>query len=53
MSGSGRDALPEVREWSGYLEDLREWLGSPPGCLGVDRRPSRMREWSGVVWRPL
>ena len=32
MSVSGREALPEVREWSGGL----------PGCPGVVGRPSRM-----------
>ena len=58
MSGSGRDALPDVREWSGYLGNLREWSGSPPECPGVVGRPSQMsgsgrealldvREWLG------
>ena len=48
MSESGREALPDVRKWSGGL----------PGFLGVVLRPSRMsgsgledlpddREWSG------
>ena len=48
MSGSGREALPNVREWS----------GDPHGFLRVVGRPSRMsgsgreslldvREWSG------
>ena len=32
MSGSSREALPDVREWS----------GSPQGCLAVVGRPSRM-----------
>ena len=32
MSGSGREALPDVREWWGGL----------PGCPGVFGRPSRM-----------
>ena len=32
MSGSGRDVLPDVYEWSGI----------PPGCLGVVERPFRM-----------
>ena len=39
MSGSGREAL-----W-----DVREWLGVHPGCPGVVGRLSRM---SGVVGRP-
>ena len=34
MSGSGRKALPDVREWS----------GGHPGCLFVVGRPSRMSE---------
>ena len=41
MSGRGREALPEVREWSGRL----------PGSPGVVGRPSRksecVRELSG------
>ena len=48
MSGRGRDALPEVREW----------LRVPPECLQVVERPSRLSgsgreaipdvlEWSG------
>ena len=48
MSGSGREAFPDVREWS----------GGPAGCLGVVGRPCRMsgsdreaipdiRDWSG------
>ena len=32
MSGSGREALL----------DVRDWLGGPPGCLGVVLIPSRM-----------
>ena len=32
MSESGRDALPDVREWS----------GGPPGCPGVVGRPCQM-----------
>ena len=57
MSGNGREALPDVREWS----------GGPPGCPGVVGMPSRMsrsgwealpenREWSGGlpdVWECL
>ena len=50
MSGSGRVALL----------DVREWYGSPPGCPGVVGRPTRMsgngrealekvREWSGSL----
>ena len=34
MSGSSREAVPKVREWSGV----------PPGCLGVVGRASRMSE---------
>ena len=34
MSGSSREALPDVLEWS----------GGPPGCPGVVGRPSLMSE---------
>ena len=37
MSGSGREVLPDVREWSRNLS----------GCLGVVRRPSRMSTSGG------
>ena len=40
MSVSGREALQEVREWSGVT----------PGCPGVVGRLSRM---SGSVWAAL
>ena len=39
MSGSGREALPNIREWS----------GGPPGCPGVVGKPSRM---SAIGWEP-
>ena len=52
MSGSGRDALPDDREWSGGLGDIRECSQSPPecprvvelppGCPRVVGRPSQM-----------
>ena len=29
MTGSGREALPDVWEWSGGLPDVREWSGVP------------------------
>ena len=38
MSGCGREALP----------DIREWLGGPLECLGVVRRPFQC---PGVVGR--
>ena len=55
MSGSGWEALPDVRE---ALPDVREWTRGPPGFAGVAGRPSQMsgsdrealpgvREWSG------
>ena len=58
---SGREALPDVLEWSGVVrsgrEDLpnvREWSGGPPECPGVVRRPSRrsgsVREAIPDVW---
>ena len=44
MSGSGREALLDVREWS----------GRPPECAGVVGTPSRMSgsglEALGDVW---
>ena len=47
MSGSGREALPDVREWS----------GGPPGCPGVVGRPTRMsgsgREAISNGWEAL
>ena len=49
MSGSGRVALPDVREspWmsgSGLeaLKDVCEWSGGPPRYPGVFGRPSRI-----------
>ena len=56
MSVSGREALPDVREWSGCPSGCpgvvgkpsrmsrsgREWSGGPPKCPGVVGRPSRM-----------
>ena len=52
MSESGLEALPDVQELSKALPDVwdgreaipnvRKWLGVPPGCPGVVRRPSRM-----------
>ena len=61
MSGSDREALPDVREIlqdvSKVLPDVQEvlpevweWLGVPPGCPGVVGRPSRM---SGSGWASL
>ena len=58
MSGSGRDAISDVRVWSEDLSDVREWLGSPPGSPGLVGIPTRIsgsgrevlhyvREWSG------
>ena len=49
MTGSDREAIPDVRELSASLPDVpvafpdvQEWLGGPPGCPGVVGRPSRM-----------
>ena len=41
MSGNSREALPNVRKWSGV----------PPGCPGVVLKPSRM-SGSGHVTLP-
>ena len=42
MSGSGRESLPVVRDWSGRTRDVQEWSGGPPRCPGVVVSPSRM-----------
>ena len=41
MSGSGQEALPNVREWSNALSDVQLWLGVSTGFWGVVRRLSR------------
>ena len=57
MSGSGREARTDVREWSEACLDVREWCGGPSGCPGVVGRHCQMsgcgrealadiREWS-------
>ena len=47
MSRSGRETLP----------DLREWLGGLPGCPGVVGRPSQMSGrpfvLSGSGWKSI
>ena len=50
MSGSDREAHPDVREWSGGLPNVRELFGVPHECLEVVERPSRM---SGSGWESL
>ena len=54
MSGSGREALPEVRVGTEALPDDQELSGGPPGCLGFVGRLSRMsgsgREGFSDVW---
>ena len=58
MSGSGWEALLDVREWSGGPHGCPRVVGNPPMCPGVALTPSRMsqsgpdalqdvREWSG------
>ena len=58
MSGSVREALPDVWELSKAYLDVLEWSGDPLGCPGVVGLPSQMfgsgceslpdvREWSG------
>ena len=54
MSGSGRETHPDVLDWlrspfRDALPHVREWLGGPPGCLGVVRVPPR---YPGVAARP-
>ena len=41
MSGTGREALPDVREWWNALQDVRQWSVSTPKCPGVVGSPSR------------
>ena len=59
MSGSGREALPDVLDWSGVhpgcpgsghedLPDICQWSGVPSGCPVVIGRPFR---FTGVVGR--
>ena len=56
MSGSGREALPDIQEWSGGLPGcpevvgkpsrmsgcVQKWSGGPPGCPGVGGKFSGM-----------
>ena len=42
MSGTGRLALPDVREWSGVPSGCPGVVGCPPGCPEVVKMPSRM-----------
>ena len=44
MSGSGREALPEVREWSMGTPGCPGVVGGPLGCPGVVGGASRMSE---------
>ena len=58
MSRSGRDALPDVREWSGRPPGCPEVVGTPSWMSGNGRvalkdlrewseGPTDVREWSG------
>ena len=58
MSGSGREAIPDVRKWSGGHAGCPGVVGRPSRCPRVVGRPFRMfgscrealsdvREWSG------
>ena len=49
-SGSGRDALPDVREWSGDPNRCPRLVESPPECQDVVKRTSRM---SAIGWEAL
>ena len=42
MFGSGREALPDVREWLGDPPGYPEWSEGHSGCPGVVERPSQM-----------
>ena len=54
LSGSGREALPDVSVWSRGPPNVKEWSEGLPGCPGVVGRPSRMsgsgREAISDVW---
>ena len=51
MSGSGRDALLDVRMWSGGPRRLEGVVRRHPGCPGVVGKPSQM-SGSGLETRP-
>ena len=40
MSGSGRKALLDIREWWVAFKNVREWTGGLHGCTGLVGRPS-------------
>ena len=42
MSRSGREAITDVREWSGRPQGFAGVVRGPPGYLGVVGRPSRI-----------
>ena len=57
MSGSGREALPDFREWSGESFKCPGVVGDPLKSPGVVGRPSRMtgigRKVLTDVWEAL
>ena len=64
MSRSGREALPDVREWSGYPPGFPAVVGWPSLMYGSGREAYLMyrsgqkaipnvREWSGETPRSL
>ena len=42
MSGSGREAFPDDREWSKCYPECPGVVKGPPRCPGVVGRPSQM-----------
>ena len=42
MFGSGREALPDVREWSGGPREFTGVVGRPTRITSSGRRPSRI-----------
>ena len=60
MFGSCREALPDVREWSGDLSGCLAIVGKPSRMSEIGREALRnLREWlggptgcPGEVWRP-
>ena len=55
MSGSGREAFTDVREWSEGPPNVRMWSDSTSGCPGVVGRLPRMTEsgWEALSVVPV
>ena len=57
MSGSVREAVPDVRGGREAITNVQDWSGGPPECSVVVERPSRMSgspsRLSGSDWKSL